>query len=236
MVDATSAKQVGARLLGEIEEGSLEELLNSLRAKFAIHSTRPPDPKIPIPELNGIVSRYLKATQSAPPPLLSTSGRYLALLYHLISTLIAAPHNFTVVLVDTENRFDVTRLVAPGSTPAPGYPATLSDLKHLHIYRPPRGQEQVRAAIAAAEEFMLYGTHGSRDREWWGTVVIGGTGGDINAGWKGWLRVEREEVGGFNVGISVEEALGERNRRQEMVDAAGWVASSRWGSYAWKEP
>ncbi|KAI1655430.1 hypothetical protein F4813DRAFT_366952, partial [Daldinia decipiens] len=87
---------------------------------------------------------------------------------------------------------------------------------------------------------MLYGAHGSRAREWWGTVVIGGGSGasvkgDVNAGWKGWLRVEREEVAGFPVGISVEEALRDRNKRQEVVEDAGWVASSRVGSYVWSD-
>lgn len=97
--------------------------------------------------------------------------------------------------------------------------------------------------MAAADEFMLYGAHESRGRRWWGTVVIGGGGHGhghghghvyVHAGWKGWLRVDREEVGGFAVGMSVEEALRDRGKRQEVVDAAGWTASSRWGTYLWK--
>lgn len=190
------------------------------------------------------------------------SGRYLPLLYHLVSTLIAEPQNYTVVVVDAEGRFDVTRLVA-ASAPFPhhhsnpshdsspsstsnSYPAKPSDLRHLYVYRPGRGQDQIRAAVAAAREWMVYGTHGSRAREWWGTVVIGagagaGAGtsgivkGDVNAGWKGWLRVEREEVAGFAAGASVEEALRDRGRRQEVVDGTSWVASSRVGGYVWKD-
>ncbi|KAI0842351.1 hypothetical protein F5Y06DRAFT_292275 [Hypoxylon sp. FL0890] len=242
-----AAKHVGAKLLGEIEEESLEELFNSLQANL----TGGPSgirPEIPVPGLASIAARHHKATQSAPPPVLSVSGRYLPLLYHLISTLITEPHNYTVVIVDAESRFDVTRLLSPDCShhsTTSSYPAELPDLRHVHVYRPARGQDQIRAAVAAAGEWMLYGEHGSRAREWWGTVVIGGgsgTGsdgtsvkGDVNAGWKGWLRVEREGVPGFPAGVSVEEALRDRDKRQEVVDAAGWVAASRVGGYAWKD-
>lgn len=165
-----------------------------------------------------------------------------------------------MVVVDAESRFDVTRLVAtstssskapnhsgsPHSGPSSNsssYPAKPSDLHHLHVYRPSRGQDQIRAAVAAAQEWMVYGSHGSRAREWWGTVVIGagagggggGIKGDVNAGWKGWLRVEREEVAGFAAGTSIEEALRDREKRQDVVDGAGWVAGSRVGGYVWKD-
>jgi hypothetical protein len=155
--------------------------------------------------------------------------------------LIASPHDYTVVIVDTEGRFDVTRLISPTSAHSVSYPATAPDLQHVHIYQPARGrgighgQEQVKAILVAVDEYMLYGSHDSRNREWWGTVVIGGTGGHVNAGWKGWLRVEREKIFGFATGVSVEEALKERERRQDAVHPAGWAASSRWGTYTWKE-
>ncbi|KAI0891636.1 hypothetical protein F4806DRAFT_297212 [Annulohypoxylon nitens] len=251
-MNAPAAKHVGAKLLNEVEESSLEELLDSLHTNL----TGGPSnirPEIPFPALAGIAARYHKATQSAPPPVLSVSGRYLPLLYHLISTLIADPYNYTVVVVDAESRFDVTRLVSssPRSHYAAAhrpnessYPARIPDLRHVHVYRPARGQEQVRAAVAAAGQWMVYGAHESRAREWWGTVVIGGgsgagggTGvkGDVNAGWKGWLKVEREEISGFPAGVSVEEALRDRGKRQEAVDAAGWVTVSRVGGYVWKD-
>ncbi|KAI1770623.1 hypothetical protein F4818DRAFT_255264 [Hypoxylon cercidicola] len=254
-MDAAVAKHVGARLLGEIEEGSLEELLDALRVNL-IGGPSNIRPHIPIPALASIASRYHNAVKSAPPPVLSVSGRYLPLLYHLVSTLIAEPHNYTVVVVDAESRFDVTRLIAASAHPSPNhsdsshnspnsgsssYPAEPSDLRHVHLYRPARGQDQIRAAVAAAQEWMVYGAHGSRAREWWGTVVIGagvggsGVKGDVNAGWKGWLRVEREEVAGFAAGISVEEALRDRGKRQEVVDGTGWVAGSRVGGYVWKD-
>ncbi|KAJ2966218.1 hypothetical protein NUW58_g10714 [Xylaria curta] len=180
-----------------------------------------------------MLARYQRATQSAPPPLMSVSGRYLPFLYHLVSTLISKPHAYTVVIIDTEGKFDVTRLIS--YKPAdPNYPAAPADLAHVYIYRPGRDQEQVKAILSSLDEFMLYGAHDSRARAWWGTIVIGGMGGHVNAGWKGWLRVEREYVSGFPVGISAEEAMGERQKRQAAVDAAGWAASSRWGTYGWK--
>lgn len=85
---------------------------------------------------------------------------------------------------------------------------------------------------------MLYGeaSRASAGREWWGTIVLGGLGaGDVIAGWKGWLRVDRESVRGFALGISAEEALEQRARRQDVVDEAGWAATSQWGSFVFLE-
>ncbi|KAI1112692.1 hypothetical protein F5Y14DRAFT_252751 [Nemania sp. NC0429] len=235
-MDAAGARRVGAGLLGEVEEGSLEELLESLSGIVTNNPSRRRNPEIPMADLSALVARYQRATQSASPPLLSVSGRYLPFLYHLISTLVSRPHNYTVVVVDTEHKFDVTRLVGGAAAAQPScYPATPADLAHVHVYLPGRGREGVRAALAGVDEFMLHGAHASRGRAWWGTVVIGGTGGHVNAGWKGWLRVDRAEVGGFAVGLSAEEALAERETRQRVVDAAGWVASSPWGCYAFAQ-
>ena len=239
-------------------------------------------------------------------PLLSVTGRYLPLLYHLVSTVVATPHRYAVLVVDPEARFDVSRLVSPSDTfsstnpnpdPDPGsgagagsgaYPATPADLRHVHVLRPSlpptlsspdeegtlrqsHQQQHLRDAVAAAREWILYApTSGSRDRELWGTVVLGGgvtpsslltpfpgsaDGGSnsagrddgvlVTAGWKGWLRVEREEVAGFGAAgggargghhgvMSVEEALTQRRRRMETVGNACWVAGSRWGVYAWR--
>lgn len=270
-----------------------------------------PQPHIPFPALKALVARHQKATQSAPPPVLSVGGRYLPLIYHLVSTLIATPLSspspatavshcgYTVVIIDAECRFDVTRLVGnggdsshtsiPKSTPADAdadaddshigaadtgapasnttaatatavadddhhhrhyYPASPADLRHVHVFRP--AHSQVRASLAAAGEYMLYGDHGSRDREWWGTVVVGSSGlfssaslphpgggggtaaatADVLCGYKGWLRVERDEVPGFHMAVSAEEALADRDRRAEAVGRSGWKAVSRWGSYS----
>ncbi len=81
---------------------------------------------------------------------------------------------------------------------------------------------------------MLYGEHSSMDREWMGTIVNGGVGGDINLGWRGWLRVEREAVGGFSEAISVEEAWGERERRMELAEKAGWRGFCEEGGFVIK--
>lgn len=240
------------------------------------------------------------------------AGRHLPLFYLLVATLVAAPHNKAVVIIDLEGRFDVTRVIsctpytapaagrnadssdangqdtripqaashpaqgdekdhlkvhdeaslggapdstttaAQGTTHASGRPTrpyvvTLADLQHLYVYRPARGsRSHVRDIIASAEQYMLYGTHRSRDREWWGTIVVGAAGAtpfrgstgpmvDVAAAWKGWLRVDRAEVPGFGLGLSAEESLADRGRRQAAVDAAGWAASSLWGGFAFDE-
>lgn len=94
------------------------------------------------------------------------------------------------------------------------------------------------------EAWMVGGEHGSMGREWvitavcgvGGSIGMGGVGvGNVVVGWRGWVRVEREEVLGFGVGLSVEEALRERGRRQEVVDEVGWKAVSEYGEYVWKE-
>ncbi|RYO90707.1 hypothetical protein DL763_005246 [Monosporascus cannonballus] len=305
-MDPGLAKHVGAGLLGEVEEESLEELLATLQTATLTTeatSTTTRHKPLPIPALQDLAAHYHRTTQSAPPPLLSVAGRYLPLLYHLVSTLVAAPHRYAVLVVDPEARFDVTRVVGssspaasspelrggsapaglnptatPGPDPGPNpnlnpnthpsprpnpnpssgsYPATPADLRHIYVLRPPLSSP-LAPAVAAAREWMLYAAHGSRDRELCGTVVVGGSslpspssassvsdgGGDVlvTTGWRGWLRVEREDVPGFGMGgsgrggaLSVEEALRERGRWDEVVERAGWVAGWRGGLYVWKE-
>jgi hypothetical protein len=174
------------------------------------------------------------------------TGRYLPLIYQLISTLISARYRYAVVVIDAEGRFDATRLVsAISSTPIPvisAQLATMADLKHVHVYHPPRSTHAVQATLAAAEGYMLYGRHTSRDRKWWGTMVIGDRGGDVNADWKGWLQTTRGEVPVGLLGTvddnCVEDALAGRGRRQDEVDQVGWIAreaTGRLGAYVWRE-
>lgn len=82
---------------------------------------------------------------------------------------------------------------------------------------------------------------GSRGREWVGTIILGGNGGDVNFGWRGNLRVEKVGEGeGFAFAISVEEAVDERSRRRDgEADAAGqrggrWKVVSDFGEYSWR--
>ncbi|ROV91384.1 hypothetical protein VMCG_09668 [Cytospora schulzeri] len=138
--------------------------------------------------------------------------------------------------------------VLPGHTEgqatiAPVQRVTLDDLKHIHVYRPARGSpSHIRDVLASAEHHMIYSRHASIAREWWGTVVIGGGSptvlgsgsADVTTGWKGWLRVDHEEIQGFVVGMSIEEALAERDRRQRAVDEAGWTANCVWGGFRFR--
>ncbi|GJC85278.1 hypothetical protein ColLi_08116 [Colletotrichum liriopes] len=236
----STAALAGARLLGDVEEANLEEILNAFRTALspdASSSSKAKHPKAyPIPGLDVLVSRNFRATKSAP---LAVTGRHLPLIYALISALVSPPHFKTVLVLDTEHRFDATRLTC-----------SLENTHHVYVHRPAcRGipgqhgdssagtsPEQVRELVAAAENWMLYGNHDSCGREWWGTVVIGTLGaGDVTAAWKGWLRIDRDSVPGFSLGCSAKEAMTDRQRRQEAVDAAPWAASSQWGSFTFTE-
>jgi hypothetical protein len=91
------------------------------------------------------------------------------------------------------------------------------------------------------EKYMLYGEHNSKGRKWVGTIVIGEKGGgkgdvwfEAAAGWRGWCKVEREEVGAFPVGVCPSDVVEERGRRQEVLDGKGWRVSSEAGEYTFK--
>lgn len=160
------------------------------------------------------------------------------MLYKLVSTLVSMPHQMTVLILDLEARFDATRLTCPND-----------DLCHVYIQRParlardhhenPENQdtgEHLRSLVADAGAFMLYGAaalpQASGTRRWWGTIVIGGYGvGDVTTGWRGWLRVDREQVRGFSAGTSAEEALEQRSQRQAAADNVAWSATSPWGNF-----
>lgn len=125
-----------------------------------------------------------------------------------------------------------------------GQRLSVQDLRHVHVYRPARGPpSHIRDVLVSAEHHMIYNRHASVAREWWGTIVIGGgsptalgsSNADVTTGWKGWLRVNRDEVRGFPVGTSLEEALRERDQRQRAVDAAAYSASCAWGSFTFSE-
>jgi len=218
--------------------------------------TNPRLKQFPIPRLDELVNRHFRATQSAP---LAVSGRYHELLYVLIATLIAPPHQKAVTIVDIEGQFDALRLLT--TTPFDDIPSQRDDartqqspitrrlrpedLDHVYVLRYPHGNSsQLSDCLASIEDYMLYGSHRSRDREWWGTILIGTdhntTGSALNAGsaphvavtagWKGWLRVDRSEIATF-ADLSLEEALADRDERQDAVNEAGWVASSPWGRF-----
>ncbi|KAK1982608.1 hypothetical protein LZ30DRAFT_590240 [Colletotrichum cereale] len=235
----SAAALAGARLLGDVEEANLEEILNAFRAALSPDAllSKAKHPKAyPIPGLDVLVTRNFRATKSAP---LTVTGRHLPLIYSLISTLVSPPHDKTVLVLDTEHRFDATRLLC-----------SPDNIRHIYVHRPTRrgipgqhggssrgtGPEEARELVVAAENWMLYGDHASSSREWWGTIVIGTIGaGDVTAAWKGWLRIDRDTVPGFSLGCSAKEAMADRQRRQEAVDAALWAASSQWGSFTFTE-
>ncbi|KAK3305155.1 uncharacterized protein B0T15DRAFT_189956 [Chaetomium strumarium] len=266
-VRSATAASLGSRVLGEIEETTLDEVLASARTSFAASTNNDNDDSnagpapttsiqlkvFPIDVLNELVNRHFRATQSAP---LAVTGRHRELLYVLVATLISAPHNKAVAIVDFTGRFEPLRLLATNplgnantshetGDAAPRRPTVQrADLEHVHIIRARRcGASDAARCVASIKEYMLYGNHRSHDREWWGTVVIGGglnpAGGvsaaaaaqvAVTADWKGWLRVDRAEVPTF-WDMSAEEALADREKRQAAVEDAGWVATSPWGNF-----
>jgi len=92
---------------------------------------------------------------------------------------------------------------------------------------------------------MMYGDHGSKGKVWMGTIVIGdvppvGAPGKGNIyftleKWKGWVRVGKKEVTGYPTGVSPKEVVGERDKRQDVVDGKGWRVSSEHGEYVFTE-
>lgn len=239
----------------------------------------------PIQLLDTLVARHFRATQSAP---LALSGTHLPLIYKLVASLVVAPQNKAVVVIDIDAKFDITRVLQcapclppPASDQAPKTAESLDtvsnegpiqqpettlpklgtiegdqisvsspsrvafdDLRHVHVYRPARGSSAyIRDVLDAAERFIVYSKHASVAREWWGTIVIGGGSpaalgpgcADVTTGWKGWLRVNHDDVRGFPLGMSAEEALVDRQQRQRAADAAGYAATCAWGSFHFRE-
>lgn len=208
------------------------QILTSLRTSVASAAgTVPPGPvKLThLPVLDDIAARHYRSEQA---PALSLSGRYMPLLYKLVSGLVSAPHRLTVLVIDLEGRFDATRLAC-----------SEVDARHIYVQRPeqpaPEARtEHLRAIISQADAFMLYSdaARPSAHRRWWGTLVAGGGGpGDVVTGWRGWLRVDRKHVNPFPIGSSAEEAMENRDRRQKVVDAAGWQAESPWGGFVFHD-
>ncbi|KAH7399955.1 hypothetical protein BKA64DRAFT_470107 [Cadophora sp. MPI-SDFR-AT-0126] len=237
----SSTEVHGARLLREIaaEEGSLEDLLKDLRTTL-----------IPIPTRTGIPD--LDSLWQTHGGKLSITGRTLPLLHHILIQLVSPAHlNGTIALVDLTGRFSPSHLLTVTSLPETSVSnsnlKTLNlqkeylgkeDLQHIHVFKPTKSNLQ--STLASIEPYMLYGPHRSHGREWLGVIVNGGAGGDINLGWRGWLRVETENVGAFGEGVSVEEVFfGERGRRAEVVDQKGWRAedvgaAGGGGGFVWR--
>jgi hypothetical protein len=126
--------------------------------------------------------------------------------------------NGAVALVDMDGRFSPSHLSC--------------DIRHVHVWRPTN--HNLSATLESVEGHMLWGDHVSKGREWVGTIVNGGVGGDIMVGWRGWLKVEKEDTGPFGLGVSVEEVMVDREQRQEVVDRSGWKAVSEIGEFSWR--
>lgn len=175
-----------------------------------------------IPELDDLALAHFNSEKTS---IIALTGRYLALVHKIISTLVSEPHRKAVCVIDLESRFDPLRLSC-----------STSDLDHIYVqtfrYSATNEVPQIMASI---EKFMLYNhlSSPSRDREWWGTIIIGGVGvGDVAAGWKGWLHVEQYD-GILPAHLRKENAneAPEDTEKHQPV----WIASSQWGSFVFRE-
>lgn len=145
-----------------------------------------------------------------------------------MSAVVSPPRNGTIVIVDVDGRFDITSL-----------DCRHEDLVHVHIFRASR--LSLQRTLEEMERYMVYGgregAHVSMAREWVGSIVCGGIGGDIMSSWRGWLKVESEkdDIVGFGLGTSIEEAATEEKVRQGAVTECGYRARCSTGTYRWVE-
>lgn len=203
-----------------------------------------------LPLIYLLVATLIAAPHSKAVVIIDVEGRF-----DITRVTQCVPHRAVPVPADTDADEDIGRTteqqnnakrgsrsgtnVQPTTTPV--RQVTLDDLKHVHVYRPARGSpSHTREVLSTAEHHMIYSKHASVAREWWGSIVIGGgspavlgpEAASVTTGWRGWLRVNREDVRGFGLGISIEEALLDRERRQRVVNNAGWTANCVWGGFA----
>lgn len=160
---------------------------------------------------------------------LQICGRYKTLLYHIVSITVSQPRNGAVLVVDTDGKFDITKL-----------DCTFEDMKHVWVVRARNGTEDVQQALRDGTKWLTYGENASKGRDLALKIVSGGPGGnktmqnaDVVGGWRGWLRVESgmHEIMKFAPGLSVEEALREDGQRREALKHVGWSARSEEGEY-----
>lgn len=162
---------------------------------------------------------------------LQVRGRYKTLLYRIISIAVSQPRNGAVLVIDTDGKFDITKL-----------DCTIEDMKHVWVISTRNGMEDVQQALKDGIQWLTYGENASKGRNLALKLVSGGPGGsrstegfDIVGGWRGWLRVDsgRQDIAKFAPGLSVEEALRENAQRGDAVERAGWTAVSEEGAYHW---
>ncbi|CAG8983086.1 hypothetical protein HYALB_00006114 [Hymenoscyphus albidus] len=207
-----AAGVLGERLLREVqgEEGSLEDLLTTLRTHHPSQTTLLPAP------LTQLLTHH-NQTNPTKTKTLTLSGSYTPLINHLILTLLTPAQPTTIAILDLTHRFSPSHLVSA---------LGVEELRHIHVFYPT--PETLRGVMEGLEGYMVDGSHASKGREWRGVFVIGGPppgvlgvgegkmGGAsmirseemlrVGTSWRGWLRVEREVVKTFGKGISVEEA------------------------------
>ncbi|OBT50182.1 hypothetical protein VE04_08310, partial [Pseudogymnoascus sp. 24MN13] len=131
----------GARLLGEIEVGTLDE------ADITTALPRPQIPTTPTPAPGGLGIPELDEIWDRRGGQLYVCGRYKALLYHIVSTAVTATRSGVALVVDVDGRFDVTRLSC-----------SEEELRHVYVVR--CGKEGVERCLEEGRRWLVYGEHG----------------------------------------------------------------------------
>lgn len=169
-----------------------------------------------VPELQQVVANHFSATRS--PELVAGGNRPLALVYFLVAALVAT-HNYAVVVVDVEARFDVRRLLcmrpvvhiedADNQQDETNHMRAVceADLQHVHVFRTdPRWRTSLRELVATAEQRALYGMQRRRDRPLWGTIAIGNSAS--GTGMPSGADSEAGAASGAGTGASVSHGAG----------------------------
>ncbi|KAF7933969.1 uncharacterized protein EAE98_003678 [Botrytis deweyae] len=226
-MDIRSSEEIyGGRLLREVDESeeSLESEIEADKSHELLTTvTNTLDSRPSRTHIRSLDELWSHSYQNQPR--LSVSGRQLPLLIHILTTLLSNDDGKVgkcVVLIDVHSRFSPSFLAFQDEEEKEDGDERLeagqeerlkkSDLKHLHIFRP--SAQNLESTLKGVEEYMLYGDHDSYGREFGGTILFGVEGREgvdmgslrgmgrpeVVMGWRGWLRVEREEVGVFGMG------------------------------------
>lgn len=164
-----SPEDLGKKLLAEVEEVGLDEILNSLQVGGSTNGSR-----FDLPALDGLLqaitqARALPAKTPATAPiielmsLLPGDGK-THLIYHLTAVAVL-PKNLggqqaAVIILDTDNRFSVQRLAhqikrlaASKQAAEEGLPDLITQsLRHVHIFRP----QSLSSTIATINSLQTY--------------------------------------------------------------------------------
>ncbi|KAM0705476.1 hypothetical protein Q7P35_006835 [Cladosporium inversicolor] len=166
------AADMGKRLLAEVEEVGLDEILQTIRFRHDLEPAR-----FGLPVLDVIINAAIldKSNPPAVPPILDIASQapgsgtthiiYLLTATAILPTSLGGKES-CVAILDTDSTFSVPRLVQqlhlllPPDTP----PSTIATaLSHVHIFRP-QSLTSLIATLESLPEYFFTGSHPSTHR------------------------------------------------------------------------